>query len=411
MRAFSELMSTLKGFTAPVWFIFLGTFLNRFGTFVVPFLALHMGRLGYSARESGLAIAFYGAGHLVASIVGGHLADTIGRRNTIALSMFSGALSMVMLSQAESLWSIVALAGLAGLTSEIYKPASSALLIDLTPEHRRVTAFAVYRFAINAGWAIGPATAGLLAKHSYQWLFFGDAATSIVFGFIALKALPQLRAGERGDLLQIRSAILNVREAVQSAMQNARFRRFLLATLIAAVVFIQVPTTFGLEVKAAGYGEEVYGILLALNGILIVLFEIPISGFVQRMDTRRVIASGFVFMGIGIGSLAWANTTFGYAMALSIFTFGEMVSMPVAMAYVSQVAPPNMRGRFMGVYGLTWGAAFTFGPASGMAIFSFSPEILWSMCGLLGIVAGGIILGSHRVSQGAQVVQESGGSI
>ena len=79
---------------------------------------------------------------------------------------------------------------LTGLAAELYRPASSALLTDLVSPEQRVTAFAAYRWALNAGWAFGPATAGFLAKHSFLWLFVGDAITSALFGVVAWIALP-----------------------------------------------------------------------------------------------------------------------------------------------------------------------------------------------------------------------------
>ena len=166
-------------------------FLNKFGAFVVPFLALYLTRSGYTLADAGLAIGAYGVGNLVASLLGGHLADTIGRRKTILLSLFSGAGAMLLLSQAHSLPMIIALAALTGLASEFYRPACSALLTDLVPPEQRVTAFAAYRMSFNAGWAFGPATAGFLATKGFFWLFVGDAATSILFGLVALLALPK----------------------------------------------------------------------------------------------------------------------------------------------------------------------------------------------------------------------------
>jgi predicted MFS family arabinose efflux permease len=73
----------------------------------------------------------------------------------------------------------------------MYRPAASALLIDLVPEHQRAAAFATYRVAFNEGWKFGPATAGFLATHSWTWLFVGDAVTSLLFGVVAWFALPK----------------------------------------------------------------------------------------------------------------------------------------------------------------------------------------------------------------------------
>jgi MFS family permease len=185
------LLASLKALPRPAWILFLGTFINKFGAFVVPFLTLHLTREGYSLGDAGLAIGAYGAGTLIASALGGHLADSIGRRKTIVLSMFSAAITMMLLSQARGLPAIIVLTGLAGLTGELYRPASSALLADLIPAGQRVMAYSAYRMAFNAGWAFGPATAGFLSEHGYFWLFVGDAATSAVFGLVAVFALPR----------------------------------------------------------------------------------------------------------------------------------------------------------------------------------------------------------------------------
>jgi len=120
---------------------------NKFGTFVVPFLALYLTRRGFTTGDAALAIGAYGLGRLGADLIGGHLADTFGRRRTIVLSMVLAAVSMLMLSQARSLSAIVLLTGLASLTGELYLPACSALLADLVPEHQRVTAYSAYRMA------------------------------------------------------------------------------------------------------------------------------------------------------------------------------------------------------------------------------------------------------------------------
>jgi MFS family permease len=149
------LLSSLRALPHPVWILFFGSFLNKFGAFVVPFLAIYLTKQGYTLADAGFAISAYGIGNLVASLLGGYLADTLGRRKTIVLSMLSGAVSMMLLSQARGLQAIILLAALTGLTSELYRPAASALLADLVPSGQRVTAFSAYRMAFNAGWAFG----------------------------------------------------------------------------------------------------------------------------------------------------------------------------------------------------------------------------------------------------------------
>src|SRR5688572_20781535 len=158
------LLQNLRALPKPVWILFGGTFINRFGTFVMPFLAIYMTREGFTPAQAGLAVSCYGGGHIFASMIGGHLADRIGRRHTIALSMFCSAGAMLALSQARSLHAILILSFVVGLVGEIYRPAAAALLGDLVLPHQRIAAFGMYRFAINLGFAVGPATAGFLAN-------------------------------------------------------------------------------------------------------------------------------------------------------------------------------------------------------------------------------------------------------
>ncbi len=388
----TTLMAVLRRLPRPVWMIYLGMFINRFGTFVLPFLALHMTAEGYHTIEISVAMGSYGLGHLVATLLGGYLADSIGRRNTIVVSMFSGAASMLALSQADSVVSFAVLAFLTGLTSELYRPASSALLSDLVREKDRVTAFAVYRFAINAGWAFGPATAGYLSEYSYLWLFVGDALTASLYGTIALLGLPVLRARKERSRRRRGNPLGELSESLRVAFADIRFVRVLISSLLVAFVFMQMMTTLGLEVKRSGHSESAYGLILGLNGVIIVLFEIPLTGFTRRLSPLGVMAAGNALVGLGIGCVAFCQSVGAYAFAMSIFTVGEMIGMPVALAYVSKLAPESMRGRYMGIYGLAWASSITLGPSLGMYAFGLSPLLFWLACAGIGILSAIVLL-------------------
>jgi MFS family permease len=380
----TSLWIRLSAFPRPVWVLFFGTFLNKFGTFVIPFLALYMTRQGYSTAQAGLAIGAYGVGSFVASGLGGHLADTFGRRNTIVLSMISGSFAMLLLSQAHSFWVILLLTGLVGLTGELYRPASSALLADLVPTGQRVTAYAAYRLAFNAGWAFGPATAGFLAGRSYFWLFAGDAASSLLFGLVAWVALPHGIRATKSDA--------GWGSAIKVLSRDGRFLRVLGASLVIAFVFLQMVSTFGMHVTHSGISAATYGALLSFNGVLVVLCELPLTTITQRFPARRVMASGYLLIGLGFAFNAFAHTALAFALAMLIFTFGEMTSVPVSSAYVADLAPPHLRGRYMGMMGFTWSLALVCGPGLGMMLLGCNPSLLWLTCGGLGCLAALIIL-------------------
>lgn len=384
------LRESLRALPRGAWVLFLGTFINKFGTFVVPFLAIYMTGMGYTAAQSGLAIGAYGVGTLGACLLGGYLADRFGRRKTIVASMFLGALLMVCLSQVRSLPMIVLFSGLVGLTGELYRPASSALLADLVPAGQRVTAYAAYRMAFNAGWAFGPATAGLLAKKSFTWLFFGDAATSLLYGIVAWFALPSGLHGFRSE-----NSLL---ETFRVVRQDKRFRQVLCAALAVGVVFVQAFSTMSLEITHSGFSASTYGLVISLNGVLVVLCELPLTTITKRFPARRVMALGYVLIGLGFSSNILERTLPLLVLTTFLFTLGEMISMPIGGAYVADLAPVHQRGLYMGAYGMVWAVAFVFGPSLGMLLFSYNHLVLWSLCGVLGLAAAGIISAGLRQS-------------
>ncbi len=377
------LRQALREMPREAWVLFAGTFVNRFGSFVLPFLILYLVKRGYPTVAAGAIVGLYGAGALLASMAGGYLADHLGRRTAIALSMFTSASALMLLSQAEHLGSIAGLTFLAGLTAELYRPASGALLADLVPAGRRVTAFALYRLAINAGFAIGPAAAGFLADRSFLWLFVGDAITSVVFGILALTALPAVTHAraereERG-------------ETMRAILRDRAFVAFLAASLAIAFVYMQSVSTFALHVRDSGLSNAVYGALVSLNGLLIIFLELPITTVTQRLRPRPVIAAGMLLVGIGFGLTALAHTAPALVLTVLVWTLGEIVGAPVGSAYVADIAPQHLRGRYQGAWGLTWGLAAVLGPTLGTRMYAWSPSGFWSICAVLGTVAAGLV--------------------
>ncbi len=147
-----------------------------------------------------------------------------------------------------------------------------------------------------------------------------------------------------------------------------------------------------LEITKSGFSPATYGLVISLNGVLIVLCELPLTVITKRYPARRMMAVGFLLIGAGFASNALPRTIPLLILTTVLFTFGEMISMPVSAAYVADLAPAHQRGLYMGTHGLVWAMAFVFGPALGLLLFSFSPLALWSSCGALGLLAAGIII-------------------
>jgi MFS family permease len=305
--------------------------------------------------------------------------------------MFSAGVVMVVFPLAEQFIWLVALAGLAGLTSELYRPASAALLTDLTVSGQRVPAFATYRLAINLGAAFGPAVGGFLAGYSFKWIFFGDALTSVAFGVVALTALPRdkphkERTGWKGL-------------GFGPVLQDRGFVLFLIASLLGALVYFQSNSTFAVQVTAYGFSNAVYGTLISLNGLLVLFLELPITSLTQRPRAHATMMVGLVMVGVGFAATAFAPTVWLLGLTVVIWTVGEIVFAPVASAFVADSAPDHLRGRYQGAWGVTYGLGLVLGPTLGTFLFSKDPGLLWASCLIVSIAAALILFVMHRINK------------
>jgi MFS family permease len=223
----------------------------------------------------------------------------------------------------------------------------------------------------------------LLAKKSFTLLFLGDAATSVLYGLVAWFALPAGLHGTRSD-----GTLL---ETFRLLRDDKRLRQVVLSCLAIGVVFVQAFSTMSLEITRSGFSAATYGLVISFNGMLVVLCELPLTSLTKHYPPRRVIALGFLLIGLGFASNLLPRTLPLLFMTTCIFTFGEMISMPVTGAYVADLAPENRRGLYMGTYGMVWATAFVFGPTLGLSLFAVNRVALWTICGVLGAMAAAII--------------------
>jgi MFS family permease len=126
--------------------------------------------------------------------------------------------------------------------------------------------------------------------------------------------------------------------------------------------------------------------------VLIVAIELWLISITRRLSPTRTIAVGYLLVGFGFALSGAAQTIPMLALVVIIFTIGEMVAMPIAAAYITDNVAPEMRGRYMGVYGLVWALGLTFGPSIGLRLHTHNPTWLWSACAALGVIAACTVL-------------------
>ncbi|MGH2676422.1 MAG: MFS transporter, partial [Actinomycetota bacterium] len=203
-------------------------------------------------------------------------------------------------------------------------------------------------------------------------------------GVVALVALPH---GVRS-----RGSEENRGEALRSLRADRPFVVFLGASVLAAFVYFQLAIGLPLHVSDSGLSTAVYGFLISLNGIIIVLIELPLVRFVRRFPAPKAIAAGMSLTAVGFGLTAVSHDLVPLVLTVVIWTFGEMMAAPTSSAYVAAVAPTRLRGRYQGAFGLTFAVAAILGPVVGTGLYAWSPTSLWVTCAVAGLVAAGLVV-------------------
>lgn len=382
-----SLRSELQNMPRTAWVIFSGMFVNKFGNFLNVFLVLYLTSRGFSPLAAGAALTVVGLGNFVGNALGGLLADHVGRRGTIVVSMFGSGIATLIVPLLDHIVAIVVAVGVVGVFAQLFRPAAGALLVDSVRPEQRLTAFAVYRLALNVGMSVGPAVGGFLSQRSYAWMFVGDAVTSMVYGLLALfliKETGPVRAPTGGG--EADSVGYGV------VLRDLRYLAYLAAMVAATYVYIQPTATLPLHVHGLGLSNETFGLLLGFNAALVILFEIPLTRLTGRYQPLPVIAVGLVILAAGVGATGLTGSAAAIAVTVAVWTLAEMVYTPVANAYPGMVAPEQARGRYQGAEGLAHTLGATLGPAIGGALFAVRPAINWIVCAVVAVLGAGLSL-------------------
>lgn len=373
-----------------IWILFSVSLVNRLGTMFLPFLVLYLTRhLGLTAGRAASMLALYGAVGIVVAPLAGRLSDRWGAERVMRLSLFSSGVLLVLFPFARSLTGVAALTAAIAVTAESFRPANMSLATHVVSPADRKAAFSLLRLAINLGMSVGPAAGGFLAAISFPALFWVDGATSILAGLV-LVAWP---VGKGTVLAPHDSSAPAAARPLAAALADRRFVFFLAALLPVVFVFFQHIAALPLFlVRDLGRSESTFGLLFALNTLLVVLLEVPINLRMAGVSHAKALFAGSFLVATGFGLYAAAGGLPVVVLGTVVWTFGEMVLLPGLSSYVADVAPPDLRGTYMGLYSMAFSVAFAVGPWLGTILLERAgATFLWISMFLLGSLSAALL--------------------
>ncbi|MCP9975265.1 MDR family MFS transporter [Streptomyces somaliensis] len=366
--------------------MWLSTLVNRTGAFVLTFLSLFLTQeLGFSGWYAGLVVALHGLGGIAGSPLGGVLSDRWGRRPTMVAGHLAAAGCAAALAVVTSAWAVAAVVLLMGVAMQSVRPAIGATIADQVPEHDRRRAYALNYWALNLGFAIAAIGGGAALFLGYRTLFLVEAVATVLCAVIVFVRLPETRPetppNAGGKRAEPRVTTLDV-------LRDGPFRTLVLLSLLMCTVFSTVWMGLPLTMTAEGLEPESYGVVVAVNGVVIVAFQLLVNRITEGRSPAALLVVSALLFAVGLGATALAESAPAFALTVVVWTVGEMVYIPVNAAATARLAPVHARGRYQGVMGMSWSIGGFVAPVTaGWVVEGPGPDALWLGCTVVSLVA------------------------
>lgn len=368
--------------------MFFGMLISMIGgSMVWPFLMIFLSEnLEVQMTVAASLMTINSLAGLIASFLAGPVIDRLGRKWIMVFSLFLNGLSYILLGNASSLAAFVVLMTLNGIAQPLYRIGGDAMLADLLPVEKRADGYALLRMSNNLGVAIGPAMGGFLAATSYTLAFYGAAAGMVIYGILlavfAYETLPKIPDLPLGEATQ-KEAFGGYLSILRDIPFIAFSLTYTLVIIVASLVWVLLPVYAKQNYQIS---ESLYGWIPTTNALMVVFLQVPVTKVSKRYATLPVLAVGAGFYTIAVGSIALGSAFLYFWISMVILTIGELVLVPTASTYAANLAPPDKRGRYMSIFGLSWRIALGTGPILGGVLNdNLGPQAIWYGGALLGL--------------------------
>jgi predicted MFS family arabinose efflux permease len=350
-----------------VWILSLAMFINRSGSMVLLFTTLYMTRdLHFSIAEAGFVMSFYGMGSVLGSYLGGWLTDRKNHFDIMVSALISSGLILLSLLVVTSPAGMAVVIFVYALAADSFRPANAAAIAEYSTPENRTRSVGLMRLAVNLGFAVGPAVGGFVALYlGYRWLFVIDACTGFLAALMLFLYLPRpanVPGRHKNEVLA---------DSSTSAYRDGRYLFFIFLVAVYGTIFFQIFASIPQYFKTvSGYDEDRIGLLMALNGLLVVVIEMPLIAKLERSKRIfRYMVIGVFCLPAAFGLLYIGEHRLSFAVLYTfVITLSEIFAMPFMMNYALSRPRKERQGQYSALYSIAYGIATITAPSIGLGI-------------------------------------------
>lgn len=375
----------LKGFSyfhPLVWSILFGTIFTRAASFMtIPFLALYLhSELNASPLVIGVTL---GAAQLFATfggIFGGYLTDKLGRKLVIFFTIFVWSGVFIGFAVVQNVPLFMILSSLNGLCRSFFEPATQALMIDFTEREKRRRLFSIRYTSINIAGVIGPVLGVWISSLSSAVMpFIITGAMYAVYGLILIGLL---------NHFEMRQQLATERQTLPQMLKvigmDTKLLLLLAGGILVSLGYSQYDSTLPQLVNlSVEDGVELYSTLLVINASIVLLLQLPISVYAEKISTFKSLSLGMCFFALGFILFNIASSWTLFIIAMIVFTIGEIFAFPMMNAMIEEIAPDTQKATYLGASQLKNIGGFIGPIFGGWLLTHYEGEIYFVMAAII----------------------------
>jgi MFS family permease len=395
---FSNPFKLLKDYPKQLRLMFYGMVISTLGSSMIwPFLMIYVRqRISLPLTQIASLMTINATAAVIAAFIAGPITDRLGRKWVMVISLAGNSLVYFFMSGASNYLSFALLLALSGTFNPLYRVGADAMVADLIPPEKRPDAYALMRLSNNAGISIGPMIGGFLSSLSFSVTFYFAGSGMMIYSLLLALFAVETLSHEPGVSLKTMGSFAGYLHVLRDTQFLTFIGAFILTQMCALLIWILMPVYAN---NIFNVPESQYGFIPTTNALMVVFLQVSITKITKRFRALPVMMVGTIFYALGVGSVALGRSFIGFWISIVIMTFGELILMPTSSTYVASLAPPDMRGRYMSVAGLTWSAAAGIAPVLGGYLNdTIAPVATWYgglVIGILGTI-GFFILSRKR---------------
>jgi MFS family permease len=414
-----KMIDTYKGLPRNMYIMVGATIINRFGDFVMPFLTMYLTlKIGLSFEITGIIVTIASLVGIPSSILGGKLADEIGRKKTYLIAQSGAALSLLPCAFLKDPAIIVIFLLVSTFFHGAVRPPMNAIITDILPPHQRQQGFSLQYLGINFGVALGPIVAGFLFNNFLPMLFIGDALTSFIALFLIWKNIKEMKPEGLKETVYTEKEKHEKGNTIGVLLKRPQVAIFLVVYILYSFVYTQHRFSLPLTTDSVfgSTGASKFGFLMSTNAFTVLFCTVAVTSLTKHLKPLVNITIAGIFYAFGFGMLGLINSFPMFILSTIIWTIGEILVVTNFGVYLADNSPSNFRARFNAVGSLSWAIGAAFGTSiAGKFIQEIGLNYIWPLTfilSILGIISmyGIYIYGKKRndVEVGMNIKNEAG---